>query len=236
MTRRSDIDRLYDLLERLEERVGGKRLLGDCNGRMDWPERGIYLFFSPDETRADDERLRITRVGTHAISRGSATSLWNRLRTHRGSFRGSYAGGGNHRGSVFRLRVGEAMIERDDLHDAFPKWGKGSSAAREQRLQELPHERRVSDYIRELPFLWVTVDDEPGPDSRRAYLERNLIGMLSNYDREPIDPRDPDWLGGYSTSEYISGSGLWNVDHVTDGSDPDCLDVLETYVEGTGPL
>lgn len=233
MTRRSDVDRLYDLLERLAERVGGKRLLGNCHGRMDWPDRGVYLFFSPEEMRENDDRLRITRVGTHAVSRGSGTSLWNRLRTHRGSFRGSYAGGGNNRGSVFRLRVGETMIERDGLHDEFPKWGEGSSAGRDRREQELPHERRVSEYIRSLPFLWLKVDDEPGPDSRRAYLERNLISLLSNYGMEAIDVRDSDWLGKYSSSEEIRRSGLWNVDHVSDGYDPDFLDVLRSCARQT---
>lgn len=42
-------------------------------------------------------------------------------------------------------------------------------------------ERRVSDYLRQLPFLWVDVPDEPGPESDRAYLERNAIALLSNY-------------------------------------------------------
>jgi hypothetical protein len=66
-------------------------------------------------------------------------------------------------------------------------------------LCELELERRVSDYLRDLPFLWVEVDDEPGPESDRAYLERNAIGLLSNHEREPIDPRD-DWLGQYGWS------------------------------------
>lgn len=112
MNRESDINRLHSLLDRLRGRVGGPRYLSECNGRIDWPERGIYIFFASDETHHSTDHQRITRVGTHTVSSGSGTSLWNRLIAHRGTFSGKYAGGGNHRGSVFRLRVGEAMIER----------------------------------------------------------------------------------------------------------------------------
>lgn len=226
MTRRDDIARLYELLAELEQRVGGKQRLGDCDGYMDWPDRGVYFFF------AADVPPRLTRVGTHAVSQGSQTSLWDRLRTHRGAKRGTYEGGGNHRGSVFRKRVGEAIIERDDLHDEYPKWGQGSSAGREQRLSELELERRVSDYIRDLPFLWVKVDDEPSANSDRAYLEQNAIALLSNYGREPIDPRD-DWLGQYSRSAKIRASGLWNVNHVDEKYDARFLDRFAKAVRQT---
>lgn len=230
MTRAEDIDRLYALLSELEERVGGKQRLGECTGYMDWPDRGIYFFCSPNEYRG--KQLRLTRVGTHAVSEGSQTSLWDRLRTHRGAKRGTYEGGGNHRGSVFRKRVGEAIIERDNLHEEYPDWGVGSSAGREQRLPELELERRVSDYIRNLPFLWVKVEDEPGPDSDRAYLEQNTIALLSNYERKPIDPRE-NWLGQYSRSEKIRESDLWNVNHVDEEYDPQFLDILKERIEQT---
>jgi hypothetical protein len=230
MTRANDIDRFYSLLTELEGLVGGKQKLGECTGYMDWPDRGIYFFFAPDEYRG--EQLRLTRVGTHAVSSGSSTSLWDRLRTHRGAKRGTYEGGGNHRGSVFRKRVGEAIIERDDFHEEYPEWGVGSSAGREQRLTELELERNVSDYIRNLPFLWVNVDDEPGPGSDRAYLEQNAIALISNYERETVDPRE-NWLGQYSQSAKIRASGLWNVDHVDEKYDPAFLDVLQEHIELT---
>ena len=233
MTRADDIDRFYDLLKELEMRVGGKETLGDCTGYMDWPDRGIYFFFASDEPRGG--QLRLTRVGTHAVSSGSSTSLWDRLRTHRGAKRGTYEGGGNHRGSVFRKRIGEAIIEREGLHGEYSEWGVGSSAGREQRLKELDLERRVSNLIRDLPFLWVSVDDEPGPDSDRAYLEQNTIALLSNYRRESIDPRN-DWLGQYSRSEKIRESGLWNVNHVDEEYDPDFLDSLQERIEQASPL
>lgn len=227
MTRQNDIDRFYELLDDLEEQVGGKQRLGECTGYMDWPDRGVYFFFAPDEYRGEQHRL--TRVGTHAVSEGSQTSLWDRLRTHRGAQRGTYEGGGNHRGSVFRKRVGEALIERDSLNDEYPQWGQGSSAGRELRLSELEMERCVSDYLRDLPFLWVKVDDEPGPESDRAYIERNAIALVSNYDRHSIDPRE-EWLGQFSRSGKIRRSGLWNVDHVDEEYDPAFLDTFQAHI------
>lgn len=231
MTRRSDLDRLYDLLDSLEEKVGGKRRLKDCTGYMNWPDRGVYFFFAEDEVRNSTDQLRLTRIGTHAVSTGSGTSLWNRLRTHRGANRGTYENGGNHRGSVFRKRVGEAMIDRDGLHDEYPHWGEGSSAGRERRLAELEHERRVSEYIRDLPFLWIDVDDEPSPLSARAYIERNAIALVSNYRKDSLDPRSDDWLGRDSPRSEISDSGLWNINHVGEQYDTAFLDRLAESIE-----
>lgn len=235
MDRNALLDRLYSLLDHLEQQIGGKQRLKDCDGYMHWPDRGVYFFFAPGEYRGTGDYLRLTRVGTHAVSTGSGTTLWDRLRTHRGALSGTYEGGGNHRGSVFRERVGEALVERHDLHEEYPEWGNGSSAGRDLRLRELDLERRVSDYIRELPFLWVDVDDEPGPRSDRAYIERNAIALASNYGREPIDPRADGWLGHDSPSEKIRGSGLWNVDHVDESYDPAFLDRLAGAVEETEP-
>lgn len=236
MSRRSDLDRLYDLLDRLEASVGGKQRLKDCTGYMDWPERGVYFFFAEDETRDSTDQLRLTRIGTHAVSTGSGTSLWNRLRTHRGANSGTYEDGGNHRGSVFRKRIGEAMIERDELYDEYTSWGEGSSADRERRLAELEHERRVSEYIRDLPFLWANVNDAPSPESDRAYIERNTIALVSNHAKEPLDSRDDGWLGKVSPCEEICQSGLWNVNHVGEEYDPMFLDRLARAVEETTSL
>ncbi|MFB6186265.1 MAG: hypothetical protein ABEI86_05290 [Halobacteriaceae archaeon] len=41
-------------------------------------------------------------------------------------------------------------------------------------------ERQVSAKIRDLPFLWVDVDDKPSPESDRAYIERNAIALAEN--------------------------------------------------------
>ncbi|WP_436932448.1 hypothetical protein [Halosimplex halobium] len=235
MTRDTDLDRFYDLLADLKAAVGGMQYLRDCDGYMDWPERGVYFFFSPEETRAGGQR-RLTRIGTHAVSSGSGTSLWDRLRTHRGINSGTFAGGGNHRGSVFRKRVGEAMRERDGLQDVYPEWGEGSSADREIRLKETGLERRVTEYIGDLPFLWLDVNDEPGPESDRAYIERNAIALVSNYRTDPLDRRAGDWLGMHSPAPAIRRAGLWNINHVDEPYDPAFLDLFEERVAETAPL
>ena len=79
-----DQDRLYGILEYLRKRIG-ERKLKDCHGRMGWPNQGVYFFFEPAETRSDGQTPRVVRIGTHAVSKGSRTTLWTRLSTHRGS-------------------------------------------------------------------------------------------------------------------------------------------------------
>ncbi|MFB6120343.1 MAG: hypothetical protein ABEJ68_04420 [Halobacteriaceae archaeon] len=242
MARRDHLDRFYALLDALADSVGGPRKLKNCTGYMDWPDRGVYVFLEPGETRADSDQRRVARVGTHAVSAGSGTTLWNRLKGHYGTGDGSSAHphGGNHRGSVYRKRVGEAIIEKHALHDDYPDWDERWSGIDRDRAtvrdEEYVLERRVSASIREQPFLWLAVDDEPGPDSDRAFLERNAIALLSNLGRPALDPRRDDWLGHYSESEHIRDSGLWNVEHADEDYDPAFLARFEAAVaETTAP-
>jgi hypothetical protein len=234
-----NIERFYYLMDRLEEQVGGKQRLENCDGYMNWPDRGVYVFFSPDETREDSDQLRVTRVGTHAVSEGSKTSMWDRLKQHYGTGSGSknHPHGGNHRGSVYRKRVGEAMIHREDLEDEYPSWDdRWSSISRDRsevRDEEYPLEKRVSEHIRRQPFLWIKIDDEPSKNSERAQLEQNIIALLSNFDKEPIDPRSGEWLGKDSPKTEIRESGLWNVNHVDEDYSSDFLELLEEKVEQT---
>jgi hypothetical protein len=111
------------------------------------------------------------------------------------------------------------------------EWGVGSSAGRELRLDELEMERRVSEYVRGLPFLWVDIDDEPSPNSDRAYIERNAIALVSNYGKESIDPRREGWVGHHSPVTDIEQSGLWNINHVEEEYQPDFLETLEGYID-----
>lgn len=231
MKRKKHVDRFYELSHDLEGKVNDKRKLKDCSGRMKWPDRGVYFFFAKDEWREGGSSLRITRIGTHALKDGSGRDLWSRLREHRGTFSGNFKDGGDHRASVFRKIVGESMIKRNGLENEFPHWGEGYSASRDIKEGEHEMELRVSSYIRELPFLWLKVNDEPSPDSDRGYIERNSIALISNYRKDPIDPRDEGWLGYHSPKEKIKRSGLWNSDHVTERYDPNFLDVMEEYIE-----
>lgn len=231
LDRLSDVIRFYEILDLLEEKVGGKRTLAKCNGKMGWPPRGVYFFFEPGELRTTSGTgMRVVRVGTHALKKGGKANLWARLHQHQGNQRN---GGGNHRGSVFRKHVGKALIQRDNwTTEGAQTWGNGSSAKKKVREKELPIEQAVSQHIRIMPFLWVSINDKPGPDSLRGYVECNAIDLLSNFNEnsEMIDPPSESWLGRWSSSEQIRSSGLWNVNCVDKKYDPGFLDVLENLV------
>lgn len=219
-----DLERLYCSIETLESGLGGKRLLSACSGQHDWPQNGIYLFFEPGERRQGREVPRIVRVGTHGVSRGSKATLWNRLRTHKGTGEGT----GNHRGSIFRLHVGAALAARDPSL-AVPTWGVDQSTDAEVRKREEHLERAVSQYIGAMSVLWLAIEGEAGPASDRAYLERNLIGLIVGR-FGPIDAASPGWLGQFSPDERIRKSGLWNLDFLDYTYAREALDVLEAYV------
>jgi hypothetical protein len=230
VNRREDLDRFYWIIDTLRGKCRGFRCLKDCTRRSGWPGRGVYFFFEDHEFREDGSTLRVVRVGTHAVSVNSRTTLWSRLHSHKGAS----SGGGNHRGSIFRKRVGEALVQvRSYSPEIGASWGIGNSAPRSTRLAELPLELDVSTVIGVMPFLWLEVNDTPSAASDRAYLERNCIGLLSNFENEPIDKPSEGWLGLHSPQETIRKSGLWNTNHVDDGYTPAFLDILEKYLRET---
>ena len=111
-------------------------------------------------------------------------------------------------------------------------WGLGQTAAADIRRNEELLERRVSEIIGDMPLLWLDVGDEAGPASDRAYLERNIIGLLS---RSYVlsSQVECDWLGNMSDDYRISMSGLWNLDHLFYPPDQRFLGVLKVYVSAT---
>lgn len=228
------VEHLYSILDELSDRCGGPRTLAVCDGRMGWPRRGVYFFFEPGEYRHGATGMRVVRVGTHAL-RPSGTSLWQRLAQHRGTTGGALAGGGNHRGSIFRLHVGEALLAAGGFPPEIARtWGRGSTAPPEVRRTEHPLECAVSAHIRAMPLLWLAVDDPPTPASDRGVIEVGSLGLLSNLSRLPIDPPSPGWLGRHSTRPAIRESGLWNVNHVQASPDGAFLPVMRTYAEAAG--
>ena len=229
-SRLSHLRDFYALLARLEPVCGGSSRLSICNGRMQWPARGVYFFYEPNEKRRDTgDGLRVVRVGTHALSSSSKTTLWNRLAQHRGN---ASDRGGNHRGSIFRLLVGSALMARDEI--AISSWGQGSNASRDIRLQEIEIERAVSNVIGAMSVVWLEISDEPGPTSARGVIERNAIALLSNYGKAPLDPPSPEWLGRLSDRERVRSSGLWNSNHVEESFDPVFFHVFEAKLAEMG--
>ena len=225
-----DLARLYALLDELAVRTQGPRLMSECSGRMDWPQRGVYFFQEPGEARINTGAgPRIVRVGTHALKSGSKARLWTRLSQHKGQAK---SGGGNHRGSIFRLLVGTALIARDG-HQC-DSWGQGSSAPRDITTSELPMEQRVTRMIGQMPFLCLPIEDEPGPGSLRGVIERNAIALLSNSNRPAIDEPSANWLGHYCIRERVRNSGLWNQNHVDETWEPSFLTTFEELVAKIG--
>lgn len=206
---------LYTFLGSLENKLGGKQKLSECNGRMDWPSHGVYFFFEEGEIRQESgDGQRVVRVGTHALNESSKNTLWKRLGSHRGNADGQ---SGNQRGSIFRRLVGEALINqaRPDVYpkEATVSWGKGNSAPVGIRRNEIPVEKNVSEVIGNMPFLWLAVSDR----QQRGIIEEYCVSLLSNFDVEaPIDRPSDTWLGRHlnpKRARHIQ-SGLWQTEHV----------------------
>lgn len=165
--RATDLRNFYALLGALGNK-SSSRILSECSGRLNWPDRGIYFFFEDGEHRSDTGvGPRVVRVGTHALSNTSKTKLWNRLSQDRGE---ENTGGGNHRGSIFRLIVGTALIARHGYDLA--SWGVGSNAPSDVRDREHALECEVSKTIGSMPFLWLEIDNFPGAASSRVSRQR----------------------------------------------------------------
>lgn len=231
MTELDDLNRFYAILNKLEASHHQGLRLSAYSGTRWLPVRGVYFFREPGEERpSSPSSPRIVRVGTHAVSAGSKSTLWQRLRAHLGT----RSGGGNHRGSIFRLHIGAALQARDNVANAT--WGIGTSAPQALResqaalIEEAQWEKKVSAYVGEMTVLWVDVPDEPGPGSARAVIERNSIALLSN-GLAPLERASASWLGHKSPRDDIRRSGLWNVNHVSETYDPRFLAFLDTVVE-----
>lgn len=169
-------------------------------------KRGVYIFLDPNKKNFLQTGPRIVRIGTHAVSLDSKSTLKNRLRSHFGQ----NDGGGNHRGSIFRLHVGTALLESKKLCYKQDFWGKGQHAPIEIRKAEEEVEKQVSTYLSRLEIFVIPINDEPSKDSLRAHIETQLIALCTE-DLQPIDTPEPKWLGFHSPMSPIVKSGLWNL-------------------------
>ncbi len=229
MNRQAHLTSFYALLDELTARVDGPHVFRLAPLR-DWPGRGVYFFFEPEEIRRESGAgLRVVRVGTHALTHGSLSSLKTRLTQHRGAQK---SGSGNHRGSVFRLLIGAALLERR-LSNTVPTWGKGSSAPAAVRSGERDLEQAVSARLAQMSVVALEVADEPGPESQRSFIERNAIALLSNCGKAALDAPSPDWLGLHCPRPRVRSSGLWNQNHVEETYDPGFLSAMKELIERT---
>ncbi|MCP5412115.1 MAG: hypothetical protein H6924_08275 [Alphaproteobacteria bacterium] len=222
-----DLENVYSILQRI---IDARGLIPFREAvRQEMPMAGLYLFFDTHEPRLRDIRqLRVVRVGTHGVASGSKASLRDRMRTHYGTAKG----GGNHRSSVFRLHVGRALIEKG-LVEPVKSWGTSELPQNQKWLKmEGALEGHVSEYIGNLSVVLLGVPGDSAKDNDRAYLEQNLIALLSNA-FHPLDPPSHQWLGRYSDKAEIRKSGLWNVNHTSQTYHQQFANMLEYYVRLT---
>ena len=206
MNRKADIERFYELMERLNERVGGPHLLKHFMSVVAPTEKGVYFIFEPAEFRCDaSEELRVVRVGSHGLTARSRSTIWTRLFEHQMA---------NGR-SVFRTQINQALKKR------------GVSEAMNTAHS---HSHYISKYIGEMRFLWVNIEGEKS-HSERKRIEANAIALLSNRNKHPINLPSKRWLGNYSAKREIRKSGLWNVQHTNNDHKSGFLEELKTRIE-----
>lgn len=221
--RLKELDRFYSLLADVSKMpnqfVPLKELRVPSN-----MSHGVYFFFEKGQQRrfGDSLSLRIVRIGTHAVSQDSKATLWNRLRTHKGV----EGGGGSHRSSIFRLHVGNAILNKEGI--SHETWGIGGNASASVKEAESELEIKVSEYIGNLRVAYIPIMDPASKDSDRSYIERNSIALLTY--GGALDVPSGAWLGGFSSREQILQSGLWNVNYIGERYDARFLNVLEKIV------
>ena len=94
----------------------------------------------------------------------------------------------------------------------------------------------MSETLGAMELLWIPIEDAPGPESLRGYIERNTIALLSSYRDAGIDLPSSDWLGRLSNREKVRRSGLWNSNHVDEAYESAFLGVLGRLVDASKPV
>lgn len=238
MARLKDLKRFYSLMDRLENLTGGKRKLESCDRFVDPRDSGVYFFFEKGERRqGSGTGRRVVRVGKCVRYRQRIS------REHKPPTMDEEARFPNILwGSVFRVWVLHTLFrkhfaEHEQYEDIAPVVGgrvtamRGNLNKREQRLLA----QLSREYMWPMSFLFLPIEGE----EQRRYIERNSIGLLSEYREErPIDLASRHWLGRHCVKERIRKSGLWNSNHVGRRNrpkyEPAFLDLLEELVDRAG--
>jgi hypothetical protein len=125
--------------------------------------------------------------------------------------------------------VGKSFVAKHVAKDV-KTWGSPEfpETLRERQLEEAL-ESKVSEYIGNLLVTLLEVPGEASKHNDRAYLEQNLIALLSN-SYVPLDPPSHNWLGSCSDKIEIRKSGIWNVNHTAQTYEREFLPILSYYV------
>ncbi|PSO33562.1 hypothetical protein C7G41_00865 [Bradyrhizobium sp. MOS002] len=224
LDRIASVGELYSIFDKLGS-AGQIKTLRDAL-QSSLPDQGVYFFFDPKEqTRFSQTLPRLVRIGTHGVSSGSRATLRDRLRTHLGTSDGY----GNHRSSVFRLHVGEALIRRDELREQYPDWGSGQNSTAAVRDKEKPLERAVSEILGSLLVCWIAVADKSAKESARSLIERLSIALFTEH-LLPVEGPGSNWLGLHSKHNVIVKTGLWNLRDAGGKADVSLPRIIHTRV------
>jgi len=223
-----NIKKLYDYLFELADKTEQPRLLKECKKRGKyWPDKGVYFILdSSESSKTSGKNPKIVRIGTHQVRVNSKSTLWGRIKAHKGTNNED----GYHRSSVFRIHVGNAIIKKEGLK--CKTWGEGNRTKKEIHIGEKEIEKKVSEHIGKLKVIVLSVNDEASPNSDRAKLEKNLIALISAKNNNS-EKNSNKWLGKKSPRNEIRESSLWNIDYVDDKFDEKCFKILEKYIEQT---
>lgn len=222
MSMYQNIREIYSILEH----KNNNGMMFDFNAfpNMTLADKGVYIFLDPNEESIYSNSLpRIVRIGTHAIHDGAKSTIKQRLRAHYGTKLNS----GNHRGSVFRKHIGNALLNKGDLEKTSETWGVGSNATKIIKDKEKWLELEVSSEIRKLRFCVFEIDDKASKNSKRSTIEKSLINILSTRN---IDLISADWIGKKSPAKEIRRTGLWNIQHSSLCISKDKIDFLLSYL------
>ena len=223
MPRLEDLKRFYKLMKKLEKNTGGKRQLEDCNPLNDRTDGGVYFFFEEGEIRIESgSGDRIVRIG--------------KCQSYRKRISGDHKGRSEPlTGSVFRKWIANALFKKN-RKERFAKWPDITMMNLKEMRAVLNREQRreleqiIRRYMLPMRLLFLPIS----LNNSRVFIEKNAIGLLSEYEKQSIDSPSKRWLGRRSRTGKISNSGLWNSNFVTRGYEPWFLDTLERYVNCVG--
>jgi hypothetical protein len=224
--RLQQVNHFYEILEEVKMKFPARKLDELLEIKNNIPTQGVYFFFEKGEFRTGSTTERVVRIGTHAAQAKSRATIKNRLAQHKGPEHLI----GRHRSSVFRELIGYSLMTKRNLN--MTHWGQRALKSDKQILNsEQALEREVSRYLREMRFTILEIPGEASKDNDRAFIERNAIGLLSNYQKEIIDPASENWLGRLCCKPKIRESGLWNSKDVEIATiDPSFVTKMEDYL------
>ncbi len=164
---------------------------------------GLYVFYERGEVSPHAPRGRVVRIGNHPRRDGRLVA---RLKEHYRCRRDAK------NGSVFRLLLGGALLRQDDPDSLClaPSAGQGHWERHMQKECDrcAPYEQRINDLLMaDFSFRCIAVPDRT---------ERNLMEVLlvATIAACAVCAPSAHWLGRFSSSPIVQGSGLWNREFV----------------------